>query len=45
MNKFIKNHGYKIKEKDDDDDDIFCEIINDLQAIINFTRENITKKE
>jgi len=43
MNKFIKNHGYKIKEKDDDD--IFCEIINDLQEIINFTRENITKKE
>ena len=42
MNKFIKNHGYKIKEKDDD---IFCEIINDLQEIINFTRENITKKE
>ena len=43
MNKFIKNHGYKIKENDDDD--IFCEIINDPQEIINFTRENTTKKE
>ena len=43
MNKFIKNHDYKIKEKDDND--IFCEIINVLQEIINFTRENITKKE
>ena len=43
MNKFIKNHGYKIKENDDDD--IFCEIINDLKEIINFSKENITKKE
>ena len=42
MHKDIKNPGHKIIEKDDA---IFSEIINDLQEIINYTKENIIKKE